>query len=824
MRPGLPTTPKPAVAVERRRSGLRRVRRMLLISGGVLVLFIIVIVTAAAWFVRRAWPQVSGTIAVPGLRAPVQIVRDTWGIPHIYAETLHDLFFSQGYVHAQDRMWQLEFTRRFGNGRLSEVLGSDAVSMDSYTRVLGFRRSSEMDWKRMGAEDKAVLEAYAEGVNAYLDGNRDRLSVEFTIFAVKPEDWSPIDTLVLTKLESWVLSENASIEMTRARVVGKAGDDAARKLLPPYSDGAPVIVPPGSDGYEWLTQDLYDDWKSFRKRLGSVGASNSWVISGSRTASGRPILANDTHLELFLPSVWYANGLHGGGIDVVGYSLAGTPAVSIGHNGRIAWGITDLVADVQDLYIEKLDDSDDPQRYEHRGEWRPLEVEVEEIGVKDENLLTLKVARTVHGPLVSDRLNPFKDSRPMSMAWASEESPTIFESLIMLNRAGNWDEFRHALSLWDGPNVSFVYADVEGNIGYQAAGRIPDRAPAHQGIVPVPGWTGEFDWKGYIPFDELPRSFNPPAGFIVTANQKATSDDRRRLGYEYADPFRAIRITQMLAGNNHARVEDSQHIQGDTYHIPAGKLRPYLLSIAPADDLETRALAEVRSWNLRCDPEEIGAAIYQVWYRFLVEETVNDELGSGLTTDYVEYYWVHGPAMLKLMDEPDSPLFDDSRTEEVEARDDIVRRSFAKALGWLTGRYGSDLRNWKWGRLHTVRFMHRPFGMVDVPIVSALFNYGPVIAPGGDRFTVNATWFTWDDTENPFAADAGTSQRIVIDLSEWDNSIGTNSTGQSEQLFHPHREDLIRVWRDLKYHALPFSRKAVEAESRSLLTLVPVSN
>jgi penicillin amidase len=395
----------------------------------------------------------------------------------------------------------------------------------------------------------------------------------------------------------------------------------------------------------------------------------------------------------------------------------------------------------------------------------------------------------------------------------------------LLNRANSWDEFRAALSQWDGPNLSFVYADVDGNIGFQAAGRIPIRAPQGQGIIPEDGSSKEYEWRGYIPFEDLPRSFNPPIGFIVCANQKLVSDDYPyRLGYEWADPYRAVRIEQLLSANERVTTEDSEQIQGDTYNLPAESLREYLKSVVPTNDLQKQALAVVQSWNLRCDPGEAGAAIYQVWYRFLLEGTVSDELGGALTEEYLEYYWVHGPAMLYLMKDGTNRLFDDVKTEQAETRDEIVQRAFADAVAWLRERYGPDPSEWKWGRLHTLSFRHRPFGSVDVPFLSRLFNSGSIVAPGGDRFTVNCSWFTWDDSEAPYAADAGTAQRIVMDLSDWDRTSGVNSTGQSEQLFHHHREDLIPLWQNLKYHPLLFNRQAIEDSTENLLRLVPRSD
>ncbi len=807
-----------------KRTWPRRALRVAMWLAASLTVVAVLLFATGAWMIWRSWPQVSGTIAAQPLRSPVEVIRDKWGVPHIYAQNSQDLFFAQGFVQGQERMWQLEFSRRLGSGRLSEFLGADATGLDRFTRVLGLRRVAELDWERMNGEDRAALEAYAAGINTYLNDNRSNLAVEFRMLGVAPEPWHPVDSLVIVKLMSWVLSENASIQISRARIISKAHEEVAKQLLPAYSAAAPVIIPHDTDDYRELLQGI----KSVAKTLGTAGptkGSNSWVVSGDRTATGRPLLGNDTHLDLFLPSVWYANGLHGGGYETVGYSLAGTPGVTIGHNQRVAWGLTDLVADVQDFYIEKLDNEADPQNYEVRGEWRPLRFVEERINVKGAEAVVLRVAHTNHGPLVNNWIRRFKDTRPLALAWAASESHSLIESILLLNRAGNWEEFRRALSLWNGPNINFVYSDVDGNIGYQAAGRIPVRAPIDQGIVPVPGWTGEYDWQGYVPFEGLPHLFNPSAGFVITANQKPVADDYPyQLGYEFADPFRAIRLNQILSANKQLSVEDAKLIMGDTHHLPAESLRPHLLATKPANDLEARALDELRAWNLKCDPDQVGAAIYQVWYRFLVEEMVRDELQPELTAEYLEHYWIHGPLMLKLMDEGTSSLFDDTSTPQVETRDDIARRSLSNAVAWLAKHYGANPKGWSWGRLHTISLRHRPLGMVDIPVVSKLFNYGPVAAPGCDRFTVNATWFTWDDPEHPYNAAAGTSQRIIMDVSDWDRSVAVNSTGQSELLFHAHREDLVELWQNLKYHPLLFTRKAIEAEAADHLKLVPAAN
>ncbi len=615
---------------------------------GLIALLVLVAILAvvAFWWVRRPWPQVEGTAVVTGVDAPVEVLRDAWGVPHLYAESAPDLLFAQGWVHAQDRLWQMEFSRRVGHGTLSAILGPPLLGFDRATRTLGLLDAAEREWRAMeaaGGEPAELLESYVAGVNAYLEAHRGRLALEFSILGVDPEPWTAVDVLVTVKVLYWLLAENASFEISRFGFLDEVDSEVIEEILPPYREGAPVIVPPellAEASGTGMTGAAFRDLAPILGMPGPGQGSNNWVISGERTATGRPLLANDTHLELYLPSVWYANGLHGGGFDVVGYSLAGAPAVIVGHNDRIAWGVSDLVPDAEDIYFERLDDPEEPRRYELRGEWRDLDIREETIEIRGEEPLKLRVLRTHHGPVLNEFGRGLKEAPPAALRWTGDHGETLIRSILDLNRAGDWEEFRRAVSFWDGPHMNFGYADVEGNIGYQASGLIPIRAESHTGATPVPGWTGEYEWQGFIPYEELPWVLNPPSGYLVTANQKVVDESYPYpLGYEYADPFRALRITELLEDEDQATLEGSAAIQGDTFHLPAEALVPHLLAVEPKDELEARALEQVREWNLRLDPEETGALIYQIWYRQLVQGLVEDELGEDRTREYLEYYW-----------------------------------------------------------------------------------------------------------------------------------------------------------------------------------------
>jgi penicillin amidase len=800
---------------------MKRVGRVLVTIGIGLVIIALILAGVGTWFVRRPWPQVSGTIAVSGLSDPVEVIRDRWGVPHIYAQNEHDLFFAQGYVHAQDRLWQMEFNRRIGSGTLSAAVGEATLDTDRFLRTIGLRRAAEKDWELIDDDTRAILEAYAQGVNAYIKTHRDRLPLEFSILGIDPAPWTPIDTLAWGKVMSFDLGGNYAMELLRARIIAELGEEAARQLLPPYADGAPVIIPPEARSYAWLRGARFDGLDVLSAFLGERGptwGSNDWVVHGSRTATGLPMLANDTHLSLNMPSIWYEIGLHGGRFDSVGFSFPGAPMIIIGHNSRVAWGVTNLGPDVQDFYIEKLNDLAHPTQYEFMGEWQDLQIVPETIEIKGQSPLTLNVFLTRHGPIMNQVIGELKDAGPMALRWTALEGSYLFRAVTLINLATNWDEFRQALSYWDVPSQNFVYADIEGNIGYQSPGKIPIRVPGHQGLVPVPGWTGEYEWQGFIPFDELPSVFNPPTGFIATANNKVVPDDYPyHLAYEWAAPYRAQRITDLLAADDSITLDDMRNIQAQTYSLPAEALRPYLLAVEPEDDLQARALAQVEAWDLYNEADRPGASVYQVWYWFLVQNSLADELGADLMQEYLTYPFAHVPMMVDLMAQADSPWFDDISTPQAETRDDIVRRSLADAVAWLSERYGNAPERWEWGRLHTMSFVDQPLGQSGIGLLESLFNSKPIPARG-DNFTVDAASFSFDQ---PFTMNHGASQRYIADLSDLDQSRTVHTTGQSGQLFHPHREDFISLWQNVEYHPMLFSREQVEAHTQAHLTLVP---
>ncbi|HEX3129182.1 MAG TPA: penicillin acylase family protein [Thermoanaerobaculia bacterium] len=816
---------------------MKRLRKAIKILLLALAALLIVVLVWGYWKVRRSYPQAEGSIAIAGLSAPVEVVRDRWGVPHLFAQNERDLFMAQGYVHAQDRLWQMQFNRTVASGKISSLIGEAPLPADRYLRTLGLRRAAEKDFARLTPETRGFLEAYTAGVNAFLKTHENSLPIEFSILRVDPDPWTPIDSLAWSRALSLNLSLNMPLELARLRLATKFKPEQIRQLIPPYPAEGPFIVPSPSNPVPALqlpgnvasrqSDEFLRRLAPYIPALGRpelVWGSNSWVVHGSRTATGKPLLANDTHLGLGMPSVWYEVGLHAGRFDVTGYSVSGLPFVIMGQNRRAAWGVTNLNADVQDVYLEKVDDPANPQKVLFQGRWEDIRVERQAIPVKDKVAVTLEVRFTRHGPLISSVMPDWKDPRPLALHWATaEEGSRLLDAISAVDRAGNWQEFHQALSMWDTPSLNFTYADVDGNIGYQSTARVPLRASGHAGTEPVPGWTGQFEWQGYIPYEDMPSQLNPPAGYVVSANHKVVPDSYPfTLTKDWPPPERARRIGELLAANPKATLDDMKKFQADVVLSVAGRMRPSLLAAmqgAKLSDAENKALAAIRDWDLRFDKDSIAPTIYSAWLRFLLPDTFKDEMGDDLMKGPSKgLVFMQSDMVAGMLERPNDPWFDDKGTPgKVETRDDIVRRSFSEAVKWLSDEQGGDPADWKWGGMHRISFKHQPLGLSPVAPLNWIFN-SPSLPLSGDGSTINANG---GDPEQNFEVGFGPSQRFIADLSDLSRSIAVNSTGQAAFPFHPHRDDQARMWAANEYHPVLASREAAKAQAESVLTLTP---
>lgn len=816
---------------------MRLLKRILAIVLIVLVVLVIVGAGGGYWFITKSHPQINGTLHVAGLKAKVEIVRDPLGVPHIYADNVDDLFFAQGYVQAQDRLWQMELFRRIGHGRTAELSGSSsAVDDDKFLRTIGLSRAARADWENASEEEKRVFTAFAAGVNAFVDSHRGNLPLEFTLIGIAPESWQPVDSVAWAKVMALNLGGNRSAELLRSRLLDKFGPDKLKDLVPPYPADGPFVIPPEAKEYKAhppthpLTHSPalsigdpdFAAIAAIDARLG-IGAdigSNNWVVDGTKTTTGKPLLANDPHLGIQMPSIWYAVGLHCRNVtadcpyNVVGMTFAATPSVVIGHNDRIAWAMTNVGPDVQDYFIEKVNPLN-PNQYEFQGKWEDFQIVREVIRVKGkpDEVIEVKISR--HGPIMTPVLKGV--TQPLALQWtAIRERSHVLGALLKVDRARNFDEFRDALKLFDVPSQNFIYADVDGNIGYQMPGNIPIRAKGN-GTVPVPGWTGEYEWKGYIPFEELPFVYNPPTHYIVTSNQQVVPNSYKYLiTNDWRAPYRAMRINAMIKAKDRLSPEDFQAIQGDVTSIPLQRVQKHLVGLTFEKDkfLPTRALEFVKTWDGRLGTESVGAAIMQATYRRLVRNTFADKMDADLFTAYFDQGDAHRMALLALLEQPNSEWWDDPSTSQKETRDDVVKKSYEQGVDDLGKQYGDAPAEWRWGRLHTATFAH-PVGSVKP--LDLLFNVGPIAVPG-DGYTVNNTGFR--DSKD-YSEQVVASMRLIVDLSNWDRSLAIHTTGQSGLPLHKHYGDMVLMWRDVKYVPFYFSRAALEKVREGVLVLLP---
>jgi penicillin amidase len=621
------------------------------------------------------------------------------------------------------------------------------------------------------------------------------------------------------------------------------GADKAREFLVSSPSDHPVIVPSPAVGALPL-DSLRAQITQIRALFGSAFGderrglgSNNWAISGGRTDTGMPLLANDPHLAIQMPAIWHLVGLHCRTVsaacpyDVAGYSLAGDPGVIIGHNARIAWGVTNVNPDVQDLFIEKLNPAN-PNQYEVNGQWQEMALVHETIEVLGGDPVDITVRYTRNGPILDEVYDSgdllanqvtvngvtLNRSHALSLRWTALEAGRIFSAVLKLNRAGNWPEFRDALRDWTVPSQNFVYADVEGNIGYQMPSNVPMRANG-DGSQPAPGWNDDYAWTGYIPFDELPYAFNPPQGYIATANQPVVGPEYPYLltatGFDMG--YRAERINEMIQAETEISMDDMAAIQGDDKNLGAVELLPALLALDFDEAELAQAQAELRGWDFQMHMRSRPAVIYAAFQAALTRNTFYDDLPQGYWPSAGDETWVRFRSLLA---QPQNAWWDDAATPQVETRDDILRRSLADGVVALKAALGDSMEGWNWGRVHTSTFNNRVFGSAAWPEpIRMLFNRGPFATSGGTSI-VNATGYNIQRPE-PFAVTSLPSMRLIVDVTDFDRTRVIHTTGQSGHPYHPHYIDYADKWRNIEYNLLPFSRAAVEAAGVDVLTLTP---
>lgn len=842
-----------AAIEERNRPRFGRTKTALKWVATVLGFTAVFIVLFLIWSTRRPFPIVAGSIEIEGLTDQVEIIRDVNGVPHIYATNLRDLFLAQGYVHAQDRFWQMDTWRHIGAGRLSEMFGADQVDTDSFLRTMGWTELAEAQYGAATPLGREALEGYAAGVNAYLaERSPAELGFEYTILelvnhAYTPEPWTAVDSLLWGKVMAWDLRGNMDDEIARAFLLDDFTPGEAAMFYPPYPEDHPVIV--GNSRPRVSGQSLAPVAAALRSLRatyrnmtrvdaitggGGVGlGSNSWVVGPDRSGTGDAILANDPHLGIRMPSIWYQVALHcvpktdDCPLDVAGFSFAGMPGVVIGHNDRIAWGFTNLGPDVIDLYVERIS-PDNPLQYEVDGRWVDMESRIEAIDVAGGDPVEVTVRSTRHGPIISDDYGvledftdnagiPLPDEYAIAMRWTNlEEGPAVVDAAIRLDLARDFESFRDALRLFDVPSQNVVYADVAGNIGYQAPGKIPIR-DGWDGRLPVPGWSQDYEWSGFIAFDELPYLYNPAEGYIVTANNPVVDDSYPYLittDWNYGD--RAYRIVEMIEADPSIDLDDIAAMQFDTYNRNAARIVPWLtdINLSGEDAKYVRARELLAEWDRSNDAGSSGAAIFEAVWSNLLRLTFHDDLE--------EDFWPEGGtrwslAVAEMLESPGLRVWDDRTTLEVEQRDDILKAAFIAGVDEVEELLGGSPDDWEWGRLHGAVFRNETLGESGIGLVEGRFNRGPYPVGGGTDI-VNAVGYYADEG---YEVTWVPSMRMIVDLGDLENSRTIHTTGQSGHAYSSHYQDLVELWADGDYLPMRWDRRVVQSGSEGRLVLVP---
>lgn len=755
---------------------------------------------------RSSLPQTDGHVTVAGLHAEITIARDADGIPTVTAANDEDAAFGLGYAHAQDRLFQMELQRRFGAGRLAELFGEAAVPVDTQMRVLGLYRAAEAAWPKLSPEVRRGIETYDAGVNAYLATRGLLLPPEFLLLRFKPEPWRPADTLVWGKLMDFQLGGNYRGELLRARMAQTVSAEDLTFLYPDYPKDAPTTLAALIPLYRQLPLGAL--YAVLPEALGPHYASNNWVVDGAHSASGKPVLANDPHLAFNAPGFWYLARLKTPEREIAGATAPGTPLVIVGHNNKIAWGFTTTTADIEDLFIEKLDPAD-PARYMTPEGSAAFATRQETITVRDAAPVSLTVRGTRHGPVVSDMLpaRTFDPGYVVSLsATFLDDSDLSAQAIWDIDRADDWPGFRNALKNLVGPPQNIVYADTGGTIGFIAAGRIPMRKNG-DGWLPMPGWSGEYDWQGYVPFDELPQATNPVSGHFVSANNKIVPGSYGHfISRDWDLPFRAERIEEMLAATPRQSPNASAEIQADTLSIMARRLVPLMTRIVPSTEMARKAVQRLQQWDFRMDADKVEPLLFTAWLRAFARSVLTARLG-----DAAADYWDLRPTVMEavLTQRPD--WCKDRNEPDRDTCDTRLAAALDQAIEELRSAYGDEMTRWQWGRAHIAYFPNAVFERV--PLLRDWLRV-TIPTPGGYD-TVNRGPSLIRDEAHPYEQRFGAGLRIVTDMAAPAESRMMITPGQSGNPLSAHYADLLPRWRAFDW--LVPGRSSVDAT----LTLAP---
>jgi penicillin amidase len=749
--------------------------------------------------------QLEGEIKVPGLKEPVEVLRDRWGIPHVYAKNADDLFFAQGFVAAQDRLFQIDLWRRMGVGETAEVVGKSGLEADRFARLLKYRGDLDAEWASYAPDARRIATAFTRGINAYVDHVGDRLPIEFQILGVRPKKWQPEDCL--GRMSGIIMSRNFRNELARAELVAAVGVEKARRIAP--TDPPRAYTPAMGLDLAGINRSILAGYNAAVKtpsfKLGGDG-SNNWAVDGKLSASGKPMLASDPHRTIALPSLRYLVHLSAPGWNVIGSGEPGLPGVAIGHNERVAWGFTIVGTDQADVYVEETNLAD-PTEYRVGDRWENMKIVRETVAVRGQKQpAELELRFTRHGPVISEDA---KRRRAYVLKWVgSEAGGAAYLASLALDRAENGRAFVAALKRWKVPSENMVYADVEGNVGWVAAALTPVRK-GWDGLLPVPGAKGAYEWQGFLSLTELPQVHNPAAHYVATANHNILPVGfKAEIGHEWAPPYRFARIKERLEAKKKFTLEDFQSIQQDAVTLP-GRTLARLIQVVDVRDRALRPYVELLAgWDGTLSADSRAGTLFGVWLQELLDGFYRPRVPEGLLDFTTSRSGV--PVMLAALEKPDAAWFGD---KPIEGRDRLLRTTFRKAVDRLRKLLPGDEKEWSWGRLHATTFRH-PLATLG-PVYAKAFNLGPV-PRAGDAHTPNAA-----SHNAKFEHVSGATYRHVFDLADWDRGLATSAPGQSGQPGSPHYDDLLPLWQKGEYFPLAFTRPKVEKVTRHRLRLIP---
>ena len=789
-------------------------KRFLVAVIGLIGICIFAVAAVYFWFQRtidRSLPQTSGIVTLEAVGGKVEIFRDKFGVPHIYAQNESDLFFAMGYAAAQDRLWQMELYRRLGSGRLAEIFGEELLATDRFFRTLAAGRG---EWA-IPADLEFIPRRYLQGINAYRQSHTDRLPIEFKLLGYQPELWRLDDIIAVFRVLNWGLSFGWKVDLTAADILAKVGESRYREA---FAVGHNTPLPPLSDTAEMLGRNgdflagVFDRVKKITG-IAPSPASNNWVISGKKSITGKPLLANDTHMGLTNPSLWWQVHLTCPGFEVAGYTIPGLPGISVGHTRHVAWGITNVMVDDVDFYVEKLN-PDNPHQYWYIDHWEKIKSIRQVIQVKDSEPVKTIIYLTRHGPVLPASISgSFNSQQTVAARWAVNEVSEPLRASYLMLKSKTAEDMIAALRTWQAPGQNFVFADSTGNIGYWCCAAIPIRAQG-DGMLPAPGWTADYEWQGLVAFDEKPHMINPARGYIATANNRIAADAYPFFISNYWGPSdRVKRIRYLIEQQQRLSIRDMQRIQTEVFCRLASDIVARMIRVLeerPTYSRKEELLGFLENWDFNMSSESAAASLFEVTYNYMLENIFKGAMGPSLYRRYLDLM-VFAPRALQAILHTDRSAWIDSGGNTM---DDIVEKSLHQAVDRLESSLGDNTSGWTWGRQHTLTFEHV---LGKRKPLNHIFNIGPYPVPG-NQLTVNKKQY---DYTNPYNTLVGASQRMIVDMSDPPASLHVLPTGQSGLLGSPHYRDQTALYLNGEYHQVWTDRRQLIDSGAEQLVLAP---